>query len=1357
MVHAQTQPDYHTVRNFFNAIEENDTNAATQMLESNTNLVYARDNFSKLPLLEAAAAGNLSLLQRMLELGADLNAEGDTLGSSGARMTALDEAARYAHLEVCKLLLEAGANPNHRGFQDTTLHVAFNNLVFSTNRNAVADILLEYGANPFAEAGYNKTTPLELAITRSDGRAVPLMLDTNRKTKPALNSPLRSSTRNKTDVIKEQATAFLAAHGAVMLSAAAQRGELEAVEALLKAGVSARTNAPGELPLLQAFAISEAAAVRSSPSAIAQWQQTSNELKSFGTNANPTFLVSIRAREAEQAAKVESLSPERWLQIRELLIKNGADYDAFAATALADTNRAIRLLAADKNVIQARDRDGQTPLHWAVLTDQLPLIEFWLQAGVSPAATNFAGQTALHIAATKGLTEQVKLLLATNAPIDIRDTNGWTPLDAAIQAKQSDCIHLLMARAPAAAHPERGPATTLHEAAASGNVAALAALLDTETNLEARNELGLTPLQVAGQAGQLGAAAFLIDQGADVNARDPDGNTVLHQILLSRTHWVKGRPSDAWVAERRKKNPSQEKFWRVYNTPSGYTSPRELAASVAFFLACGADTAATNHAGQTILQLVTADSTMLWDYDRNAILPLLQQSGNGLNERDADGNTALHRLCTGFYDVNKVENMASLIASGADVNATNNLGQTPLHIAAEKIMGWDGNNPPFNEPFQLLIYSKANVNAQDNEGLTPLDVVALSDSSFRKEATRALLDAGANPNLRDKQGRTPAHLFLSGKWPGSEEGECIDMLVAAGADLSAKDDQGKTPLHYLAAFGSQSSMSFIRGIGDTFVLAKVDLNARDNDGDTPLQLDAKTGTKDVYDWLVKEGASQDATNNAGETPRQQALRSTNMFSDFRFNPDTDIFQAIRQNKLESVAAILKSEPGLLNKPNQFGQTPLSVAVQVGRTNIVDFLDKQGVQWDAVSAVLASRTDVLQNLIAQQPGLATDGSLLRLAAANGNVPAAEALLAAGADLKRTDSSGFSPLGNALAQKHNDITILLIKRGATKNLFDAAFSGDTETVAALINKDKSLVSATNADGLSVPEIAAARGDDQMLKLLLDSGMSSNFKNELTGKTLLEAATAYNQTNTAELLIRHRAKLDVTDDLGLTALQVAAFRGSTEVLALLLNHKADCNVRVASPKAGSPFERGLPISPVFQRRMLEGNTALHLAALTAQTNAIALLLKWGAFVNATNSNGMTALDLAQAFGPPQPYLMSLTGLKLPFATPYSMRDNPNGRRDIAIALILKAGGKNGERRGPAGMMPFGPPTVPRSPAMSVAPSPQAPVLETGRDYHDQGCSDYNSRRFTNALADFRKSRVSTPQRSNIARLISMLGRNT
>lgn len=1321
-----------TVENFFNAVHGKDTNTVSGMLEADSNLVHAV-YYGRLPITVAAGDGSVEIVEQLLKRGADVNVQNDTWNTSNVRLTALEAAIWNGNTNLCKLLLEAGANPDlQSGFEGSALHYAF-----AYRRTEVAGWLLDYGADPFLKKdnAYNKATPFESAITQGDGKLVPRMLGQEGAGPAALKPARPLPWKNPPAENKKAAANIIAERGIQLLSAAAQRAELEAVEALLKAGVSVKTNVSGGMPVLQSVAIAEAPAIKAYPDALAQWQQTSNELKRLGTNANQWNLNFTRSRATEQAARVDATNPERWLKIRDLLIKNGADYDAFAATAMGDIQQTTKLLATDRSVVQACDRNGQTPLHWAVQNDQLPLTSFWLQAGASPAATNLAGQTPLHIAATKGLSEQVKVLLAASAPTDIRDTNGWTPLDAAIQAKQTDCIHLLMAKAPAVAHPERGLAGTLHEAAATGNIAALASLLETETNLEARNELGLTPLQVAGQAGQLGAAALLIDHGADVNARDPEGNTVLHQILLSRTHWVKGRPSDAWV-ERREKIPSQEKFWRVYNTPSGYTSPRELAASVAFFLACGTDPAATNHAGQTILQLVTADSTMLWDYDRNAILPLLQQTGNGLNARDAEGNTALHRLCTGFYDMSKVESMNSLIASGADVNATNNLGQTPLHVAAEKIGGWDGNNPPVNEPFQLLIYSKANVNAQDNQGLTPLDVVALSDSSFRRDATRALLDAGANPNLRDKQGRTPAHLFLSGKWAWSEAGECIDMLVAAGADLSAKDDQGKTPLHYLAVLGSQSPMFFIRGIGDTFILAKVDINARDNDGDTPLQLAAKTGTKDVYDWLVKQGASQDAANNAGETPRQQALRSTNVFSDFRFNPDTDIFQAIREGKLESVAAILKSSPDLLNQTNQFGQTPLLVAAQMRRTNIADFLDAHGVRWDPVSAILTGRTNVLHDLIAQQPHLAADASLLRLAAVNGNAPAVALLLGAGSDLKTTDAFGLSPLGDALAQEHQEVASLLKNRGAVENIFDAVFSGDTETAAALIDKDKSLALATNPAGVSVAEIAAATGKDRILKLLLDKGVSPNFHSTSTGKSLLYAAADYNQTNTAELLIQRRAKLNVADAAGFSPIHIAALNGSTGVLELLLQHKADFNLR--TEPSDNPQQPGGSGPPFSNRRALavSGNTALHLAAMTGQTNAIALLLKWGASINATNADGMTPLDLAGQIGQPPFLMMNRTDMRLPFTPPSFPRDNPMLRRGVTITLLEQAGGKHGERRGPAGMMPFGSPTMTRFPSMSGAPAPQAPVLQTGADYHAQGCADYNARRLTNALADFRKS---------------------
>jgi ankyrin repeat protein len=1166
---AQDPPP--AIEEFFDAIKANDTNRVSQALAANTNLTHAL-YYGRLPLHVAASEGHGEIVALLLKYGADINAPGDTLATSNKKITALDAAIWYNHPAICKQLLEAGANPNVLSPWDgSALHVAF-----TYHRDEMASWLLDHGADPFLEGGnpYQRTVPFALAITASDGKLVPRMLRESRLSPVTPKPGAEQLLDGKPPALKKSAARFLAGHGAAMLLAAAQRGELEAVEALLEAGVSAKGTTPDGAPLLQAFAMSAAA-----------------------------------------AEKGKAFQAERWARIRALLVKNGAHCDALAATGLGDLETARHLLSSDPNVVRTTDPFGQTPLHWAVLTDRLPFTSFWLEAGTPPGATNSAGQTALHLAAARGLPQQVTRLLAAHAPTTARDTNGWTPLDAAVQARQTETIRLLMGETAPGSHPERGAATPVHRAAAAGDLIALGTFVNA-TNLEARNELGLTPLQVAGKAGQLGAAALLLDKGANVNARDPDGNTVLHLIMLSRTHWIAGQPSTAWT-ERLKQDPRKEKFVRVFVTPSGYTSAREVARSIAFFLACGADAAATNHAGQTLLQLAMGEHAMLFDEDRAALLSMLQQSGGGLEERDAHGDTALHRAAR---DPIMGDKAADLIRAGADVNATNRLGRTPLHLSVEHLGGWGA------EPLQEIVKAKPNANAQDNQGLTPLHLLAMSDSGFKVEATRALLDAGANPNVRDKRGRTPAHLFLAGKWPWENAGECLAMLVQAGADISLTDDRGQTLLHYLAALGGPHPLFFIRGITNCLTSPKLDVSARDHQGDTPLHFAARTGTADVFAWLRSRGASLEATNNAGETPRGLAARSNDPFARSRFGSDTDVFSAAQVGNLEGLTAMLNADPGLVNQTNRVGQPLLRVAVLAHRNNVVGLLETRGARWDAVTATLAGRADILRGILARNPSAFTNvyfgRSLLHLAAAEGNVETATLLLNAGSDPRALDSWGLSPLGAALVRNQMAVAGLLAGRGATGNIFDAVYSDDLEAAAAMLASNKSLAFATNRVGSSVLKGAAGAGYDKILKLLLDKGAPAAGTSPTPERTALHLAALYNRTNAAELLIRRGAKVAALDGSGLAPLHLAAMHGSTEVAALLLRHKADPNLRVAALDQG-------PMLPPFPRRnsTWAGDTPLHLAALFGQADVIPVLLKAGASINATNSAGMTALDVVSA----------------------------------------------------------------------------------------------------------------------------------
>jgi len=92
-----------------------------------------------------------------------------------------------------------------------------------------------------------------------------------------------------------------------------------------------------------------------------------------------------------------------------------------------------------------------------------------------------------------------------------------------------------------------------------------------------------------------------------------------------------------------------------------------------------------------------------------------------------------------------------------------------------------------------LLRKGANVNARDKNGLTPLHRAA---DQGRTDIARILLEHGTDVNARDKNGLTPLH--RAAFW---EDAEVARLLLEHGADVNARDEDGETPLDYARMMG----------------------------------------------------------------------------------------------------------------------------------------------------------------------------------------------------------------------------------------------------------------------------------------------------------------------------------------------------------------------------------------------------------------------------------------------------------------------------------------------------------------------------------------------------------------------------
>lgn len=121
-------------------------------------------------------------------------------------------------------------------------------------------------------------------------------------------------------------------------------------------------------------------------------------------------------------------------------------------------------------------------------------------------------------------------------------------------------------------------------------------------------------------------------------------------------------------------------------------------------------------------------------------LTLILNSYTAKNEIDPFSNSKLHKLIS-------ENNISDVYNNLSDVNTKNNLGQTPLHIAAFL------NNYIAS---QILINNKANLNIQDDFGKTPLHLAAYSQNA---SLVLLLLNNFADIKIKDNTNRTPLDIW----------------------------------------------------------------------------------------------------------------------------------------------------------------------------------------------------------------------------------------------------------------------------------------------------------------------------------------------------------------------------------------------------------------------------------------------------------------------------------------------------------------------------------------------------------------------------------------------------------------------
>lgn len=327
------------------------------------------------------------------------------------------------------------------------------------------------------------------------------------------------------------------------------------------------------------------------------------------------------------------------------------------------------------------------------------------------------------------------------------------------------------------------------------------ALIQAGADINLKDARGSTPLHHAAVQSQDNFMSTLLQLGADPNLQDDHGRAPLHVLSTARPALI-----DTLVSYKANPNTQDQQG----NTPLHLFLDRPVL--VEHLLRNGSDPNVKNNKGETPFMMMLDDTR-------------LQKFPNVLN---------------------------GMLLSSADLNATNGLGETLLHLSARL-----DKNDTFNS-----ISRKCDLSACDKQGNTVLHVLAYTQNTLM--IGNALKIAPDLLQKKNRRGMTPlgelshvANNHTFGRSADSVEAAGRLMLIH-GAEANATDEHGRTLLHYAASHGRAEFAEYLLSKG-------ADPDLLDAKGRSALHIAIAKKDINMIDRLLDLGANPDLTDSRGWT------------------------------------------------------------------------------------------------------------------------------------------------------------------------------------------------------------------------------------------------------------------------------------------------------------------------------------------------------------------------------------------------------------------------------------------------------------------------------------------------------------